>query len=140
MTRVEALIASLVALLIVALGYYLFFGAPFLSSGKIEGFDKLIARIGEAALSGRIAPGLETPICQADTLKHIGELARDVLGGKPALECGSELQPAAALTPPVAIVDLDRKQIDSINATLPDPLRSPSLGAAATIAVIHCNK
>jgi hypothetical protein len=140
MTRVEFLISGLVVLLVAALGYYFFFGVPFLPRGQIEGFDKLIVRVGEAAASGRVAPGLETPVCQTDAPKHIGELAQDVLDSKPALECGSELQPAAALAQPVTIVDFDKKQIDSINETLPDPLRAPNLGAAATIAFIHCSK
>jgi len=140
MTRVEALIASLVVLLGAALGYYFFFGVPFLSHGQIEGFDTLIARLGEAAASGRVAPGLETPVCQSATPKHIGELAQDALGGKPAVECGSELQPGAALAQPVTVVDFDKKRVDAINDTLPDPLRAPTLGTAATIAFIHCSK
>ncbi len=134
------MIASLVVLLVAAIGYYFFLGVPFRSRGEIAGFDKLTARVDEAAASGRIAPGLEAPVCQAGTPTHIAELAQDVLRGKPALECTSELQPALALAGPVAIVDVDNKQIDSINDTVPDPLRAPSLGAAATIAFIHCSK
>jgi hypothetical protein len=140
MIRVEILIASLVVLLVAAVGYYFLFGIPFRSRGEIAGFDKLTARVDEAAASGRIAPGRETPVCQADAPRHIAELAQNLLRGKPALECTSELQPASALTGPVVVVDIDEKQIDAINDTLPDPLRAPNLSAAATIAFVHCSK
>jgi len=134
------LIASLVALLMVGLGTYFFLGAAFVSHGKIRGFDKLMARVEEAAAAGHSAAGLETPICQADAPEHIGDLALHVVRGKPALECTSSLQPALALAQPAAIIDFDRKQIDAINDMLPDELRAANLEAARTIAVIHCSK
>ena len=140
MTKAETLIACLIVLLVAALGYYFFFGFPLFSREEIEGFDKLTARVDKAAGSGRVAAGLETPVCQADMPKHLGELGRDFLRGKPVLECISALQPGVGLVIPVAIVNFDVKQIDSINDTLPESLHAPDLSAAATIAFVHCTK
>jgi hypothetical protein len=52
----------------------------------------------------------------------------------------SDLQPAEALAKPVIVIDFDSKQIDAIQATLPESLRAHSLNTAATIALIRCSK
>lgn len=47
------------------------------SGGNVEGLDKLVARVDEAAKLGHVAPGLEIPVCQADNPLHIGALVHD---------------------------------------------------------------
>ncbi len=125
-----------------ALAYVIVFGFDFLpwTGGKVEDLDKLVARVAEAARSRHFAAGLETQKCQASIPLHIGDLALDVLDGKPALVCARSLEPAAPLPKPLAIVDLDSKRFDSISRDLLPAFISPSLTAASTIVFTHCSK
>jgi hypothetical protein len=127
---------------VAAMAYLIVFGFDFLpwTGGKVEDFDRLIARVAEAAKSGHVAAGLETQECQASTPLHIGALVLDFLDGKPVLVCTRSLEPAATLGKPLAVVDLDHKRVDSISRFLPAALLSPNLNAASTIIFTHCSK
>lgn len=125
-----------------ALAYAVIFGSDVFSrtGGNVEGLDRLVARVAEAARSGHFAAGLETQKCQASIPLRIGALVLDVLDGKPALVCARSLEPAAPLRKPLAIVDLDSKRFDSITRDLPPAIIAPSLTAASTIVFTHCSK
>ena len=140
MTKFEIFLAVLMALLVAAAAYYFFFGFSFFSRAEIGGFDRLIAGVDKAVGAGRIATGLETPVCQVGVPMRIRELVQDFLRGRPVLECTSALQPGVGLARPLTVVNFDTKRIDSINDTLPESLRAPNLNVAATIAFVHCTK
>jgi hypothetical protein len=116
------------------------FNAPSSGGGTTEDFDKLVARVADAARSGHVAARVASADCQASIPLHIADLVRDYLDGKPAILCSSDLDPAAPLARPVAVVDLDRKRPDAIAQSLPAALLAPNLNAAATIVLIHCSK
>lgn len=118
------------------------FGFDFLSSGggKVEDFDKLVARVADAAQSGHVAAGVANEHCQAGIPLRIGDLVRDYLDGKPVMLCSNALQPAAPLGKPLAVVDLDHKRFDPIMRSLPSALLAPNLDAASTIIFTHCSK
>jgi hypothetical protein len=116
------------------------FNALSSDGGTMEDFDKLVARVADAAKSGHVAARVASADCQTGIPLHIADLVRDYLDGKPAILCFSDLEPAAPLAGPVAVVDLDRKRTDAIARSLPAALLAPNLNAAATIVLIHCSK
>jgi hypothetical protein len=124
------------------LSYLVGFGFYLLPSGggEIEDFDKLIARVADAAKSGHVAAGIANETCQASIPLHIDGLVPNFLDGKPMTPCSNALEPAAPLGKPLAVVDLDHKRFDSITRSLPAALLSPSLNAASTIVLTHCSK
>jgi hypothetical protein len=124
------------------LAYVGVFGFNALSSGggTMEDFDKMVARVADAAKSGHVAARVASADCQASIPLHIADLVRDYLDGKPAVLCSSDLDPAAPLAKPVAVVNLDRKQPDAIARSLPAGLLAPNLNAASTIVLVHCSK
>jgi len=122
--------------------YFAVFGFGVQSSGgvEIEQLDGFIARVTEAAKSGQVPAAIANEDCQASIPLHIGALVLDFLDGKPVLICTRALEPAAKLAKPLAIVDLDRRRVDSMVRSLPATLLSSSLNAAATIILTRCSK
>ncbi len=124
------------------LAYLAVFGFDLMSAdgGKVEDFDRLVARVADAARSGHVAAGVANENCQASIPLRLGALVRDFLDGKPVTQCSNALEPAAPLVKPLAVVDLDHKRFDSVIRSLPAALLSPNLNAASTIVFTHCSK
>ncbi len=122
--------------------YFTGFGFSTASSGgaEIEHLDGLLARVADAAKSGRVPAAIANADCQASIPLHIDVLVLDFLGGKPVLRCDRGLEPAAKFGKPLAIIDLDRKRVDTISRLLPATLLAPSLNAASTIILTRCSK
>lgn len=116
------------------------FGIASLSGEEIEGLDSVIARVADAAKSGRVPAAIANENCQASIPLHIDAVVLDFLGGKPVSICTRALEPAANFGKPVAIVDLDRKRVDPISRLLPAALLAPSLNTASTIVFTRCSK
>lgn len=139
--------AAVIGCLCVLLGgavlfYFAGFGFGIASSGgeAIEGLDRLIARVADAAKAGRVPTAVAKENCQASIPLHLGAVVLDFLDGKPVPMCTRALEPAANFGKPLAIVDLDRKRVDSMARLLPAALLSPSLNTAATIVLTRCSK
>jgi hypothetical protein len=116
------------------------FGVLSSGGGNIEDFDKLVARVADAAKSGHVAARVASEDCQASIPLRIADLVRDYLDGKPAMPCASALEPVTPWDKPLAVVDLDHRRLDPIGRSLSAALPSPTPNAASTIVFIHCSK